>query len=76
MILLIYYLSIYYTALVSIGGRVMVFGGYASPSRIKTVAQFENDEWSKLGDLLESRRGHNAILFDGDILIIGGWASK
>ena len=67
-----YYLSIGKTALVSIGGRVLVFGGYG----LKTVAQFENDEWTKLGDLLESRLGHNAILFNGDILIVGGQGLK
>ena len=58
--------------MVSIDGRVMVFGGSYN---IKTVAQFENDEWEKLGDLRESRRAHNAIVFDGDILIVGGYGS-
>ena len=62
--------------MVSIEGRVIVFGGWKYPSHIKTVAQFENDEWKKLGDLLESRGGHNAIVFDGDILIVGGYGSK
>ena len=50
----------------------MVFGGN---SYEKTVAQFENDQWTKLGDLLQSRYGHNAIVFDGDILIVGGSGS-
>ena len=50
----------------------MVFGGFY---KIKTVAQFENDQWTKLGDLLQTRYAHNAIVFDGDILIVGGEGS-
>ena len=53
----------------------MVFGGSPSSYVRYTVAQFENDEWEKLGDLRESRRAHNAIVFDGDILIVGGYGS-
>ena len=54
----------------------MVFGGWNYPYLIKTVAQFEYDEWEKLGDLRQFRFKHNTILFDGDILIVGGERSR
>ena len=48
---------------------VIVFG-------LKTVGKFENEQWSKLGELLEVRVGHNAIIFGSEILIIGGWKNQ
>ena len=69
------WISIIRTALISIDNQIYVYGGYdinSQNSYLKTVALFESDEWSKLPDLIQSRRGQNAIPFDSDILVVGG----
>ena len=78
-ILFIYYFSIHYAALVSLGDKVLVFGGFVrgSPSTaVSTVAQYANDNWTKIGDLLQPREGHNCIVFESDILIVGGAGTR
>jgi len=68
-----YHSSIYYTALVSLGDKVLVFGGNDSSSgAVSTIAQYSNDNWTKIGDLLQPRYAHNCIVFESDILIVGG----
>ena len=56
-----------------------VLGGYYdldSPKRTSTIAQFQNNEWQKIGDLKEVRSDLSAIFHDGEYLIIGGDAQK
>ena len=57
--------------------RILVFGGLdeRKGKPLTTVAQFKNDSWSRLGDLHNSRHGHNCIIFDSEVLIVGGYPS-
>ena len=57
--------------------RILVFGGLdeCKGAPLSTVAQFENDSWSRLGDLYTSRHGHNCIIIDSEVLIVGGYPS-
>ena len=47
---------------------IIVFGGYSST----TVAKFKDNVWTGLGNLNQSRLGHNSIIFNSEILIVGG----
>ena len=56
-----------------------MIGGYTgSISRSKTIAKLDSTsfEWTKAGDLITERRGHNAI-FDGkNFIVVGGYPSS
>ena len=52
-----------------------ILGGYYylnGKQRTSTIAQFQNNQWSKIGDLMEVRSGSSAILNNEEYLIIGG----
>ena len=68
--------------MVSFKDSIIVFGGYIYvdypgwPITLSTVAKFEKEEWTQLGNMNEKRYGHNCIIDGSDILIIGGLGSK
>ena len=37
------------------------------------VAEFKNDQWRRLADLNQGRRGHGSITIGGETMIIGGF---
>ena len=39
---------------------------------ISTVARFRYDSWFKMGDLLNPRYYHSAILVGDEVLVVGG----
>ena len=45
-------------------------------TELKTVALYQEDRWSKLGNLLKTRHGHSAIVRDDKVYIIGGHNTK
>ena len=52
-----------------------LLGGYyylEGHKRTSTIAQFQNNEWQKIGDLNEIKSDSSAILHDGEYLIVGG----
>ena len=49
---------------------VYIIGG-ANTKNI--VAEFKNDQWHRLADLNQGRRGHGSITIEGETMIIGGW---
>ena len=52
-----------------------ILGGYYylnDYKRTSTIAQFQNNQWSKIGDLMEVRSASSAILNNDEYLIIGG----
>ena len=49
-----------------------IIGGYGGDGRISTIAQFQNNEWQKIGDLKEVKSDTSAIVHNGEYLIIGG----
>ena len=54
-----------------------MIGGYAdSQSYSKKIARLDSSsyEWSRAGDLLTGRYGHNAIFNGNDIIVVGGYA--
>lgn len=53
---------------------VFIIGGYTdgSPSRISTIAQFEDGIWKNAGSLMQARAGHGAIGLEGITMILGG----
>ena len=37
------------------------------------VAEFKNNQWRRLADLNQGRRGHGSITIGGETMIIGGY---
>ena len=60
--------------MVSMDDSVIVIGGRITGNvRATTIAEYKNDQWTKIGDLVKGRFGHNSITFNGETMIIGGW---
>ena len=49
-----------------------LFGGFFGAKRTSTIAQFQSNEWRKIGDLNEVKSDPSAIFHGGEYLIIGG----
>ena len=62
-----------YAPIVFVDGAFYVIGG-ATGSYSKTIARLDSisHEWSKAGDLIQGRCGHNAIFDGSDIIVVGG----
>ena len=63
--------KIYGFGVVSRPGKVFILGGWCEDN-CSTVTLFENDSWSKIGSLAQSRLNHLVITYGTDCLIIGG----
>ena len=72
----IFRISNYCTA--STDSAAYILGGFIGKTydiwRTSTIAQFQNNEWKKIGDLKEIKSDLSAIFHDGEYLIIGGSA--
>ena len=69
----IFRISNYGTA--STDSAAYILGGYYylnGNKRTSTIAQFQNNQWSKIGDLREAKSSSSAILNNEEYLIIGG----
>ena len=69
----IFRISNYGTA--STDSAAYILGGYYyldGNHRTSTIAQFQNNEWLKIGNLKEVKSDPSAIFYDGEYLIIGG----
>ena len=55
----------------------MIGGETGSTSYSKTIARLDSIsyEWSKAGDLITGRKGHNAIFDGSDIIVVGGYGT-
>jgi len=62
-------------AAVSFGNSVFIYGGNDGKAEMRTVAEYRNGTWNKVGDMLYKREGHNAILNGNIALIMGGFGS-
>ena len=59
----------------STNSAAYILGGYYhlnGNKRTSTIAQFQNNQWSKIGDLSEAKSSSSAILNNEEYLIIGG----
>ena len=64
-----------YAPIIHVDRAFYVIGGYTgSTSNSKTIAKLDSIsyEWTKAGDLIVGRRGHNAIFDGSDFIVVGG----
>ena len=66
-------LSITHYDTVSISNSIYLIGGLSDGIASKIIARFKNGEWSKQGELLNARYGHQSI-YNGNILVCGGFS--
>ena len=65
----------YYSAIASLPDKVYVIGGQrigAPGGKTDIIAQFKDDTWTLVGRMSTRRYGHNVIVSDNDIIIVGG----
>ena len=48
---------------------VYIIGGHYT---MHTVAEYDNDQWRRLPDLRQGRRGHGSIAIGNRVVVIGG----
>ena len=61
-----------YYSTASTEDSVYIIGGWQDSSSSRTIAQFKDNEWVKIGDLNQGRRGHGSITVGLQTIIIGG----
>ena len=66
-----FYGKVYGFAAVSRPGKVFILGGCCG-NDWKTISLCENDQWSKIGNLIQGRINHHVIAYGTDLMIIGG----
>ena len=54
---------------------VLIIGGYTagSPDRTTIIAEYRNDVWSNIGNFVQLRDTHGAVILGSTIMIVGGW---
>ena len=65
---------------VSTSESVLIIGGWTMgyqpsdqlPHNIPTIAEYKDGKWNKIGDLIQSRHRHGALLLGSSIMIVGG----
>ena len=62
------YIAFYSTA--ETADSAYVIGGQ---NTLDVVAQYNNDQWTRLPDLRKGRYGHGSIMVGDRLLVIGGW---
>ena len=70
---------IFYAPIIFVEGAFYVIGGNTgSAAYSATIAKLDSItyEWSRSGDLLSGRRGHNAIFNGSNIIVVGGYAGS
>ena len=51
------------------GGQAIVNG---MQQQSATIAKYQYNQWFNIGNLLEAREGHSAILHEDKIMVFGG----
>ena len=67
----VYLRKIYGYSVASTNEAAFVIGGYGSE-----IAKFENNRWSKFGNLQRSRAFHGSITIGTETMIIGGYTNN
>ena len=58
--------------MVSTDNSVIVIGGYSDGENSNIIAQFKDNGWSNVGELLQARLGHASIRINNEIYVVGG----
>ena len=67
--------SITYFDTISVSNSIYLIGGLSDGIASKDIRRFKNGEWSKYGELLNARYGHQSIpVNNGSILVCGGFS--
>ena len=63
-----------YAPIVFIGDSFYVIGGWVDDEQSKTIGRFDATRrvWSKSGELIVQRGGHNAIYDGSSLIVVGG----
>ena len=49
-----------------------IIGGNQGSNYSRTIAEFKNDQWRKIGDLTQGRHVHSSISVGQQTMIVGG----
>ena len=51
---------------------VFIIGGWTGASKSSTIAKFKHGSWTNVGNLMQARHAHGAILSGSTMIIVGG----
>ena len=72
----VYLRKIYGYSVASTNEAAFVIGGSGSDNLSNVIAKFENNGWSKFGNLQKSRALHGSITIGTETMIIGGMTNN
>ena len=55
---------------------VFIFGGYTGSREESTIAEYNENGWTEVSQMISSRRGHSAIQISDRVIIVGGKNTK
>ena len=47
--------------------------GYVSPMYSSVIAEYRDGSWNNMGNFVQARNVHGAMLLGSSIMIVGGW---
>ena len=62
--------------IISTETSVFIFGGYTGSSEESTIAEYNENGWTEVSQMISSRRGHSAIQISDRVMIVGGKNTK
>lgn len=62
--------------IISTDSSVFILGGYTGSSEESNIAEYNENGWSEVSQMKDSRRGHSAIQISDRVIIVGGKNTK
>ena len=53
-----------------------ILGGYDGTYASRTISEFKNYQWRKLGNLAQGRSYHGSVSIDQKIMVVGGYTAN
>ena len=65
-------LRIFLYATASTDSAAFIIGGHTGSKKISTIAEYRNNKWLEIGNLIEPKDSLSAIFNNGEYFIVGG----
>lgn len=63
---------VYFYSTAETDDAAYILGGNQGFSYSGTIAEFKNDQWRKLGELIQRRQWHGSISVGQRVMVVGG----
>ena len=67
--------TIYHYSTSNTPDAVYLIGGISNFGYSGAMSKFQNNQWSRMANLMQGRQGHASITFGGRTMVVGGQTS-